>query len=70
MNAQESRGVQYQVVVNMEEQYSIWPLGRALPLGWQAAPKNGSKEECLRYIDEVWVDMRPASLRRELAPDR
>ena len=70
MNVQESSNVQYQVVVNMEEQYSIWPLGRALPLGWQHAPKSGSKEECLAYIEEVWVDMRPASLRRGLAPDR
>lgn len=53
----------YQVVVNHEEQYSIWPAGRELPLGWKAAGKSGSKAECLEHINEVWTDMRPLSLR-------
>jgi MbtH protein len=69
MTNQEHDDIEYQVVVNAEEQYSIWPVGRELPLGWQVAPKAGSKSECLAYIEEVWVDMRPASLRRELARD-
>ncbi|GAB4438021.1 MAG: MbtH family protein [Anaerolineae bacterium] len=56
----------YQVVVNHEEQYSIWPAGRELPLGWREAGKSGSKEECLAYIKEVWTDMRPLSLRKKM----
>ena len=57
---------QYEVVVNHEEQYSIWPLGRELPLGWSAVGKNGNKDECLAYIKEVWTDMRPLSLRKHM----
>jgi MbtH protein len=56
----------YQVVVNHEEQYSIWPADRELPLGWSAAGKTGTKQECLDYIKEVWTDMRPLSLRRKM----
>jgi len=56
----------YKVVVNHEEQYSIWPLERQNPLGWQDAGKNGPKEECLSYIKEVWTDMRPLSVRKKL----
>ncbi len=56
----------YKVVVNHEEQYSIWPTDRENPLGWQDAGKTGSKAECLAYIAEVWTDMRPASLRKKM----
>lgn len=56
----------YKVVVNHEEQYSIWPLDREIPLGWREAGKSGSKEECLAYIKEVWMDMRPLSLRKKM----
>jgi MbtH protein len=56
----------YQVVVNHEEQYSIWPVDRENPLGWRNAGKNGTRTECLAYIDEVWTDMRPLSLRKEM----
>ncbi len=56
----------YNVVVNHEEQYSIWPTHREIPAGWKAAGKSGSKKECLDYIDEVWTDMRPLSLRRQM----
>ena len=52
------------VVVNDEEQYSIWPVGRDLPAGWRQDGFTGSEEECLAYIDETWTDMRPESLRR------
>jgi MbtH protein len=55
----------YQVVMNHEEQYSIWPDGRDLPLGWKAVGKSGPKAECLAYIKEVWTDMRPLSLRKQ-----
>jgi MbtH protein len=53
----------YKVVVNHEEQYSIWPAGRENPLGWSDAGKAGPKAACLSYIEEVWMDMRPLSLR-------
>ena len=56
----------YQVVVNHEEQYSIWPMDRELPAGWSAAGKSGTKAECLAYIEEVWTDMRPLSLRKKM----
>ena len=53
----------YVVVVNHEEQYSIWPLDRAIPLGWNSIGKTGCRDECLAYIESVWTDMRPLSLR-------
>ena len=56
----------YEVVINHEEQYSIWPVGREIPAGWQAVGKQGDKASCLAYIDEVWTDMRPLSLRRHM----
>ena len=56
----------YTVVVNHEEQYSIWAVGRDLPLGWKAVGVEGSKEECLAHIERVWTDMRPLSLRRAM----
>lgn len=56
----------YQVVLNHEEQYSIWPVGRAIPAGWREAGKSGTKAECLAHIDEVWTDMRPLSLRKAM----
>jgi MbtH protein len=57
----------YQVVINDEEQYSLWPAGREVPDGWRAEGTTGSEEECCAHIDEVWTDMRPASLRRAMA---
>jgi MbtH protein len=54
----------YKVVVNHEEQYSIWPVDRENPLGWKDAGKSGAKAECLAYVKEVWTDMRPLSLRK------
>jgi len=56
----------YKVVVNHEDQYSIWPADRENALGWKDAGKSGTKEECLAYIKEVWTDMRPASLRKQM----
>ena len=56
----------YKVVVNHEEQYSIWPADRENPLGWRGAGKSGPKTECLSYIKEVWTDMRPLSLRKKM----
>ncbi|QBD82932.1 MbtH family NRPS accessory protein [Ktedonosporobacter rubrisoli] len=56
----------YKVVVNHEEQYSIWFADRELPLGWREVGKQGLKSECLAYIKEVWTDMRPLSLRQHM----
>ena len=57
----------YKVVVNHEEQYSIWPADRANALGWRDAGKTGDKSECLAFIKSVWTDMRPLSLRKKMA---
>jgi len=56
----------YKVVVNHEEQYSIWPDYKDIPLGWRDVGKSGPKSECLAYIKEVWTDMRPLSLRKKM----
>lgn len=56
----------YKVVVNHEEQYSIWPADRENALGWRDAGKSGVKSECLAYIKDVWTDMRPLSLRKQM----
>ena len=56
----------YKVVINHEEQYSIWPQDRDNPLGWRDAGFDGSKDECLAYIEEVWTDMRPLSVRKQM----
>jgi MbtH protein len=54
----------YRVVVNHEEQYSIWPAWKDIPAGWKDTGKQGPKADCLAYIKEVWTDMRPLSLRQ------
>lgn len=59
----------YKAVVNHEEQYSIWPAHREIPPGWQDTGKSGTKAECLTYIEEVWTDMRPLSLRKIMGSD-
>lgn len=56
----------YKVVVNHEEQYSLWPTDRENPPGWREAGCSGSKAECLAYIEKVWTDMRPLSLRQRM----
>jgi MbtH protein len=56
----------YKVVINHEEQYSIWFADRENALGWKDVGKVGTKKECLEYIDETWTDMRPLSLRKHM----
>lgn len=56
----------YKVVVNHEEQYSIWPAEKENPLGWTDVGRSGSKTGCLAYIKEVWTDMRPLTLRKKM----
>ncbi|WP_049563534.1 MbtH family protein [Nonomuraea sp. SBT364] len=62
----EQRTATYIVVLNDEEQYSIWWADRPLPAGWRTAGFTGTREECLSHVSQVWTDMRPASLRREM----
>jgi MbtH protein len=57
-------GELHQVVVNHEEQYSIWPTDRDLPKGWHGVGKTGTREECLTHIEQVWTDLTPLSVRR------
>ncbi len=59
----------YKVVVNHEEQYSIWPMGREDAPGWRGEGKQGTKVECLSHIKEIWTDMRPLSLRKAMEAD-
>ncbi|MGP1667062.1 MAG: MbtH family protein [Rhodanobacter sp.] len=60
----------FKVVVNHEEQYSIWPAYKSkIPGGWREAGKEGTKAECLAYIEEHWTDMRPLSLRKAMDGD-
>jgi MbtH protein len=60
----------YKVVVNHEEQYSIWPSDRGNPAGWTDEGKVGTREECLAHIESVWTDMRPLSLRKAMDEGR
>lgn len=70
MNREETEDTtNYKVVVNHEEQYSIWPVDRENALGWTEVGKSGLKAECLSYIKEVWTDMRPLSLRKRMDED-
>ena len=64
MGRVDDEGRRYKVVINHEEQYSIWPTDREVPRGWKPVGKEGRKRECLDYIEEVWTDMRPLSLRK------
>jgi uncharacterized protein YbdZ (MbtH family) len=73
MSASEANGQDttvYNVVVNHEEQYSIWPSRREIPLGWSDAGVSGTKAECLAHIESVWTDMRPLSLRKAMEQAR
>ncbi|HEV3199344.1 MAG TPA: MbtH family protein [Bryobacteraceae bacterium] len=58
--------IRYRAVVNHEEQYSIWPVDRELPAGWNDTGTQGTRQECLDYIAKVWTDMRPLSLRKAM----
>jgi MbtH protein len=57
----------FTVVKNHEEQYSIWPTYKPIPDGWVPVGMQGTKQDCLAYIDKEWTDMRPLSLRKALA---
>lgn len=61
---------EYIVVVNLEEQYSIWPSYKELPAGWSATGTRGTRQICLEWIEQVWTDMRPKSLREAMDGNR
>jgi len=63
---EQEEATKYKVVLNHEEQYSIWPADRENAPGWRDAGQSGTKAECLAYIEKVWTDMRPLSLRRRM----
>ena len=65
-NPLEGEDTEYLVVVNHEEQYSLWPGFREVPAGWTAVGPKGSRAECLAWIEENWTDMRPKSLREAM----
>ncbi|AGZ40771.1 MbtH family protein [Actinoplanes friuliensis] len=56
----------YEVLRNDEEQYSLWPVGIDVPAGWARVGKEGTRDECSAYVDEVWTDMRPKTLRDQM----
>ncbi|MFB6813994.1 MbtH family protein [Streptomyces sp. NPDC056347] len=66
MSEQHDEQTSYRVVLNDEEQYSIWWTSRTLPDGWHAEGTEGTREQCLTRINELWTDLRPLSLRRRM----
>lgn len=63
----DGENTQFRVVINHEEQYSIWPDYKAIPDGWKSVGVEGDKQTCLNHIESVWTDMRPLSLRKAMA---
>ncbi len=66
MNEDNDEARMFIVLINQEEQYSLWPSGRPIPAGWHRVGSEGSRAACLAYIEKVWVDMRPLTLRRKM----
>jgi MbtH protein len=66
LNQDDDDDTVYKVVMNHEEMYSIWPAYKPVPAGWTEVGKSGAKAECLAHIEEVWTDMRPLSLRKQM----
>ena len=53
----------WKVLISQEDQYSVWPASKVIPSGWRDTGKEGEKEDCLSYIKETWIDMKPRTLR-------
>jgi MbtH protein len=62
----DEEGALFNVVLNQERQYSIWPQWKAIPAGWEAVGVSGDKKTCLEHIEKVWTDMRPYSLQQRM----
>ncbi len=69
LSTEREDGRAYRVVINHEEQFSIWPDDRENPPGWRDAGASGTKEQCLAYIRQVWTDMRPLSVRARMTAE-
>lgn len=67
MSEEQGDATVYKVVINHEEQYSIWPAHKEIPSGWKDVGESGPKDKCLEYIKTHWTDMRPLSLRKKMA---
>jgi MbtH protein len=67
VNDNDEDGLTFTVVVNHEEQYSLWPADRPIPLGWREGGYSGPRMDCLAHIEQVWQDMRPRSVREQMA---
>jgi MbtH protein len=57
----------YTVLINDEEQYSLWLSHKEIPAGWKSVGITGTKAECMEYVDKVWTDITPLSVRKRLA---
>ncbi|MEE1799257.1 MULTISPECIES: MbtH family NRPS accessory protein [unclassified Streptomyces] len=57
------------VVINEELQYATVPATWPVPEGWRQTGASGTEEECVRYVETHWTDMRPLSLRRAMEED-
>jgi len=66
MNQEEEYIERYVVLINHEEQYSLWPSYKPIPNGWKQVFGENTREECLNYVEEHWTDMRPLSLRKQM----
>ena len=66
----DEKSTRYIVLKNDEDQYSLWLKQKAIPAGWVAVGMEGTREECSSYVDEVWLDMRPRSLREKMDAQR
>jgi MbtH protein len=60
---------QFLVLVNDEDQHSLWPAFVDVPSGWRVVFGAGDRAKCLEYVEENWTDMRPRSLRVAMAAD-
>ncbi|MCG8421695.1 MAG: MbtH family NRPS accessory protein [Proteobacteria bacterium] len=67
---EQEENMHYKVVINPEEQYSIWPSDRENPPLWRDEGTAGTKSECLDHIEKVWTDMRPLSVRKAMEQAR
>jgi MbtH protein len=68
-NKDKDDGPLYKVVVNDEQQYSLWSAQTSPPPGWRETGVEGGRDRCLAHIRQVWTDMRPLSLRRAMGAD-
>jgi MbtH protein len=63
VNAFDNEATVFVVLINDEDQHSLWPKFKEIPAGWRQVGPTGTKEDCLKYVEANWTDMRPRSLR-------